>query len=132
MTSIVENKWGYVKLNVQGQVFEYGKPHTNRADIILTNNYIELWNWKDEKTFCDTHSPGISKKLIYHMYKLGCNEIIISKGYHNVLETQEDVLQYVEELGMTYHHLNTQDAIIKWNELTTKNKSLGLILHSTC
>lgn len=131
MITIVENKWGYCKVDFNGKIMEFGKPHTNRADIIITDNNVELWDWKNEKTFCDTHSPGISKQLIDYMYQLGCMEIIISRGYHNVLETQDEILEYVESLGMSYHHLNSQNAIEKWNQLAGKS-GLGLILHSTC
>lgn len=129
---IIEASWGYCKVQHKEQTFEFGKPHTNRADILLTNDHLQLWDWKNDETFCDTHSPGISEKLIDYMKALGCDEIIISRGYKNVLETQEDVLKYVEQLGMKYQHLNSKDAIQKWNELAGTNDKLGLILHSTC
>ena len=132
MNKIIENSWGYCKVQYENKIFQFGKTYTNRADIILTNNHLQVWDWKNEETFCNTHSPGISKKLINYMHNLDCTEIIISRGYHNVLETQTDVLKYVEELGMNYYYLNSQDAIEKWNELAGTNDKLGLILHSTC
>jgi hypothetical protein len=132
---IIENSWGFAKVLFNDEEHLFGKPHTNRADLILAPNHMEQWNWKDPTTLCDTHDPGISQNAIDYLIKLGCDTIILCRGRENNLQTKFEVLEYAKNRHLTVHHLTTPDAILKWNTLTNNpnnTNKIGLLLHSTC
>lgn len=132
---IIESEWNFAKVKFNNKEHLFGKTYTSRADLILAPNYLEQWNWISKTTFCDKHNPGITISSIDYLLQLGCNTIILSKGYHDVLETQPDVLKYAKNKNIKIYHLTTNNAITKWNELTKlkdHNLKIGMLLHSTC
>jgi hypothetical protein len=128
----LQNEWNYIKLKFNNKIMEFGKKYSPKADLIITGNSIELWDWTNNETYCQSHFPGVSIKSIFYLINKGCNEFIISQGYHNKLETQPYVKMYIMNLGYKIHVLNSNDAVEKWNQIIPKNKNLGMLLHSTC
>ena len=129
--TIEENKWGYIKINYKNKIFEYGK-NKERADVIIWYDGLVKWDWKNKSTFSDGHIPGVSKKAVQFLEKKGCEIIIISKGYENVLQTHQDVISYLKKNNITVYHLNSKKAAEKWNNLIKKEKKVGMLFHSTC
>ena len=128
---IEENKWGYLKINYENKIFEYGKKE-ERADVIMWYDGLVKWDWRNKATFSNGHNPGVSKKAVQFLEKKGCEIIIISKGYENVLQTHQDVISYLEKNKITVYHLNSEKAAKKWNNFIKKEKKVGMLFHSTC
>ena len=93
---IIDSNWNYIKVLFNQTQHEFGSTFTNRADLILGPNHLEEWNWKDKRILCNNHEPGITKQAIDYLINLGCNTIIVSRGYECVLQTQPDVLKYAK------------------------------------
>lgn len=135
---ILERKWNYVKLLWGNKLYEYGKD-CGRADLILTFNSIEKWDWKNSETICDHHFPGITSQAIQYLVDKGCDTIILTKGYGDptfkslgVLQTDPKVIKDFESRKITIYHLKSELATEKWNELIRQNLKVGMLLHSTC
>ena len=88
------------------------------------------WNWSEFDTH---HKPGIQINDVKSIIDNNTQIIILSKGFDNVLKTMQETLDYLKELNIKIYHLNTKDAVIKYNELVNEydNKLVALI-HSTC
>ena len=143
---IEENKWGYVSIKHKNKTYEYGK-NGERADIILWKNGFQRWNWKNKKTHCDHHNPGITKNAVDFLIDKKCDIIILSKGYGDpsfrapgVLQTQNSVKKYLKDKGIKVYNVKSESAVKKWNSFVKQidkadksgSKNIGMYLHSTC
>tara|TARA_B100001123_G_C14630555_1_gene757603 strand:+ start:124 stop:546 length:423 start_codon:yes stop_codon:yes gene_type:complete len=135
---ILMSKWNYIKFSFKKEIIEFGGDN-ERADVIFWYDGYQKWNWKDKKTFCDHHKPGITKKAVDFLVKKKCKIIILSKGYGNpsftrpgVLETSSAIKKYLKDIGIKVYNLKSETAIKMWNKLIKKNKKVGMYLHSTC
>lgn len=135
---IEKNTWGYNCVKYNNNIFEYGNKN-EKADILIWFDGCIKWDWKNRKTFCNRHNPGISKKAVQFLKKKGCEIIILSKGYGDpsfktpgILQTQNSVITYLKTKDIEVYHLKSEYSVKKYNELIQDNKKVGMLLHSTC
>ena len=137
MWHFISYAWNRVHIINNRKQLHFGS-ETERADLVLYPNGFQLWDWNNPETFCDKHSPGISKQAIDFLIKKQCKKIILTKGFGSVdfkkagmLETQPDVIKYATSKGLTVYHLKTEDAIQLWEQIYEDN-DVGMYLHTTC
>lgn len=135
---ILKYKWNFIKFTLKKKIIKFGN-NNERADVVFWFNGYQKWDWKNKKTFCDHHKPGISQKAVEFLIDKKCEIIILSKGYGDpffstpgVLETSNEVKKYIKDKGIKVYNLKSETAIKKWNELIKKNIKVGMYLHSTC
>src|ERR1700747_2135612 len=99
---------------------------TTFKDCKLKGKNAYNWNWKEFDTH---HNPGITVNDVKSIIDNNTQIIILSKGFDNVLKTMQETLDYLKELNIKIYHLNTKDAVIKYNELVNEydNKLVALI-----
>jgi hypothetical protein len=113
-------KWG--KLDVAG----YEKSF---RDAKLYPGGTQKWDWKETGT---KHEPGIQITDVDDILKQGATIIVLSKGVQLRLKTKPETLAYLSDKGIIVHHLQTEEAIEKYNELAQAGEAVGALIHSTC
>lgn len=110
-------KWGEIRVN--GQIYK---------DIKIWNNKCKTWNWDENDTH---HKPGIQIADIVEFIN-DVDYVILSRGYKNVLETQPQVIKYLEYKKKNFKILTTDEAVIEYNRLVNLGYKVGGLIHSTC
>lgn len=115
--------------------FTWGEITVNNTlkfkDIILCSDgrFIQEWNWNIFRT---RHCGINIREFDYIISYPNVTDLIISKGVENKLQfdkLRELVDKYPE---LTIWHLQTNDAIHKYNELINENSTVFAYIHSTC
>ena len=118
---IARARWGRTDVAYQGAITKY-------RDVIVWPEGSTSWDWTLSNTH---HQPGIQIKeirtLVEHYH---CDLIILSKGFDNVLDTDDKTISWLRRHRIRYEILNSLDAIQAYNANTTDR--VGLLLHSTC
>jgi len=142
-----KSKWDKLVINKNKRNIELRDNITKRADGILfanidkdgtIKNGYKTWNWNDQNTLCKSHKlskgGGINLltviKTLNYLDTMNLN-IILSKGYHDVLETEPKLIKSLNKKYKVYN-LNSNKAIELYNKLTDENAPVLLFLHSTC
>ena len=115
---IVEDEWGKLV------VAEWG----TFKDAKLFPGGAREWNWDETGT---RHVPGIQIQDVAELLDYPLTDIVLSRGRHNRLQVCPDTLEMLATAGIQVHHLQTEDAILRYNELAPAGKVAALI-HSTC
>lgn len=114
---ITSLRWGEIKT----------EDHTYK-DAKLWPGGSRTWDWDETGT---RHVPGIQpadvKELIEHNAKI----IILSRGINKRLQTMDETKTFLDETGCTYHILQTEQAVEKYNHLR-ESERVGALIHSTC
>ena len=116
---ITHLSWG--QLNVEGKETVY-------KDAKLFPGGSREWDWNETGT---SHNPGIQPADIEELLENGAKVIILSKGINEKLQTDPATIEILEEKGITYHILQTEKAVEKYNQLCEK-EAVGGLFHSTC
>lgn len=137
MWYFISYAWNLVHISNGRKQLKFGLDGS-RADLILFPNGYQKWDWDCQETFCDHHSPGISKEAIDFLIIKKCKKIILSKGFgspdfkkEGLLETHTDVIKYAFAKGLTVYHMKSEDAIQLWDKLRDDG-DVGMYLHTTC
>lgn len=118
---IVSARWGRTRIKYQGTDTLY-------KDVMLWNDGHKRWDWKKSDTH---HVPGIVLHDVRELVeKRGCDYLILSRGYENVLQIHPDTISYLREGNVRYIILNSIDAINEYNVNTSDN--VGMLFHATC
>lgn len=115
---IAHFSWG--KLEIGGKTYK---------DAKLYPGGVRAWDWNETGT---RHRPGIQPADVEELLEAGAEVVILSKGVDEVLQTMPETLAYLEERGIEVHHLQTERAIEKYNELAASGARVGALIHSTC
>jgi len=109
------------------------------GEIIINNNKykdakcypggVRAWDWNETGT---RHKPGIQIADIKELLDNKSEIIILSKGVDNVLCTKDETFDYLKENKIEYYHLQSEEAVKKYNELCDLGKKVGGVFHSTC
>ena len=92
--------------------------HGTFKDVKLWPGGARAWDWGETGT---RHEPGIQPADV----------IVLSKGYHERLQTCPETLAWLEERGVEVHQLQTERAAEEYARLRETRK-VGALLHSTC
>ncbi len=116
---ILEYSWG--KIRIAG----FEKPF---KDVILFPGGAEEWDWNKTGT---EHYGGIQPKEISLLLDKGADVLVISKGMLNRLRLSKKAREMLEFYHVEYYHLNTKQAVEKYNELAG-SRFPGALIHTTC
>ena len=50
----------------------------------------------------------------------------------NRVKTSQDALNLLKESKIEYHQLQTEEAVVLYNQFSEKNKLVGGLFHATC
>lgn len=116
--SIIHISWGQIKV----------EDGTEYKDAKLFPGGSQEWDWNETGTH---HEPGIQPADVQELLEKGANVIVLSKGFEEKLQTSSDTIQILKERRISYHVLQTEEAVIKYNRLA-QNELVGGLFHSTC
>ncbi len=111
--------------------FEWGKivvDSTTYKDCRLWPNHHEAWNWDKTNT---RHVPGIQIADLSDFVN-EIDIIILSQGVDGILKIKPETIEYLKKQNKEIHIARTPQAIELYNKLSTENKRVGALLHSTC
>ncbi|MFO8009315.1 MAG: Mth938-like domain-containing protein [Dehalococcoidia bacterium] len=115
---IVNFSWGKIEIK-GGQTFR---------DARLYPGGAEEWDWNETGT---SHSTGIQPADVEQLLEHGAKIIILSRGFDRNLQVSADTIRLLEEKSVTYHALQTEEAIKLYNQLRSEHP-VGGLFHSTC
>jgi hypothetical protein len=112
--------------------FEWGKveveDHGTFRDVKLYPGGAREWDWNETGT---RHEPGIQPADVLELLEHGATVVILSKGVEERLQTQPETVAFLEARGIEIHVLQSETAIVRYNELAA-TVSVGALIHSTC
>ena len=115
---ITSLSWGQIKVD-DGSTYR---------DAKLFPGGSREWNWRETGTH---HSPGIQLADVQELLDNGAQIIILTRGMNQQLKVKADTLEKLNQLGVKYHILQTEEAVRLYNELQTQ-MPVGGLFHSTC
>ena len=121
-TLITMIEWGYMEVSVNSQTFQF-------KDCKRWPGGAKEWNWKLTGT---RHQPGIQPADIEDILEQGIEVMVLSRGMHLRLGICSETEQVLQERGIAYHFIETNQAVQLFNELMGQGKRVGGIFHSTC
>jgi hypothetical protein len=110
--------WGQIKVDDEKQY----------KDVKLYPGGSREWDWSETGTH---HTPGIQPADVRELLERGANVIVLSKGFDERLQISSETIQLLQEKGIPFHILQTEEAAKKYNQLCEK-ESVGGLFHSTC
>jgi len=117
---ITHFKWGHLDVEGHPRPLKDGKFYPGGC---------HEWDWNETGT---RHKPGIQPADVQELIDNGAQVIILSKGVEEQLHTMQSTFDLLTELGIEVHHLQTEHAIEKYNELAAAGQPVGALIHSTC
>ena len=87
------------------------------------------WNWKETGT---RHIPGIQISDIKELISHGSEIIILTQGYNKKLEVKPETIDFCKNEKVEYYILDTEKAVIRYNDFVKNGKLVGGVFHSTC
>ncbi len=117
---VTEFSWGITKVDGYATPFK---------DVKLYPGGAREWDWGETGT---RHEPGIQPADVDELLTHGATVVVLSKGVHERLKTCPETLELLETKGVTFHILQTEAAIRRYNELAEQGELVGALIHSTC
>lgn len=111
-------KWGEISL-------ENG---TTYKDAKLFPGGSRTWDWNETGTH---HTPGIQPADVKELLDHDAEVVILSQGFNERLQVCDETQEFLSGQEVTYHILQTEKAIQKYNELCD-GYGVGALIHSTC
>lgn len=115
---ITHISWGQIEI----------EKNTQHKDAKLYPGGSREWDWNETGTH---HEPGIQPADVKELIENGAEVIILSKGFYERLQTSSETIQMLEEKGIPFHILQTEEAVKEYNRLR-ENQLVGGLFHSTC
>lgn len=127
--SVEENGWGEIFVKTEGMKIKF-------RDVVLLPEKAVPWNWKWSDDEGMEHSPGIREKDLDH-YILSCSplphSVILSTGRSGALQVDAQRKLYLLNRGIKeVYILETEAAIMKYAELSSKGVRVAALIHTTC
>ena len=97
-------------------------------DAKLFPGGARAWDWNETGT---RHEPGIQPADVEELLGRGVAAVVLSKGFHERLGVTPEALRLLEAYSVTAHVLQTEDAILLYNQLRDTER-VGALIHSTC
>ncbi len=86
------------------------------------------WDWRETGTH---HVPGIQPADVAELLDHGAEGVVLSKGILERLRVCPETLAMLEERGIAVQVLQTEQAVVRYNELR-RRAPVGGLFHSTC
>jgi len=115
---IARCEWGRIELE-DGRAFK---------DVKLYPGGAREWDWRETGT---RHVPGIQPTDVQELLDGGAEVLVLSRGMELALQVRPDTLELIQSQGLRVHVLETQDAVMLYNELI-RTRRVGALFHSTC
>lgn len=115
---ITDHSWGSIEVEKVGK----------GRDFILYPDGGKEWDWNETGT---SHEDGIQRKEIEILLDRGAEVIILSRGVYGRLSVSPEARNLLEESGVEYKVMKTEEAIDEYNRLA-ENTRVGGLFHSTC
>lgn len=116
---IAEIAWGRIALD-SGAAFR---------DVKIWPGGAREWDWRETGT---RHVPGIQAADVRELLDRGCDVVILSRGQNLVLQTAPEVLDRLRAAGIEVLHLESREAVARYNALVAAGRRVGALIHSTC
>jgi hypothetical protein len=113
--------WGRVEVDEGDQTASF-------KDVKLWPGGAREWDWNETGT---RHAPGIQPADVEELLEHDADVIILTRGMNRRLQVQQETLDWLDERGVDYEILQTEDAVQRINELA-ENHKVGALIHSTC
>lgn len=97
-------------------------------DAKLFPGGARVWDWNETGT---RHIPGIQRSDVGELVDAGADIIVLSRGVWKRLRTRRDTLEYLRAKGIEVEVLQTEDAVVRYNDLASARR-VGALIHSTC
>lgn len=110
--------WGRIKIEGYG-VFK---------DAKLFPGGVREWDWSETKT---AHDPGIQPQDVVELLEHGAQVVVLSRGVNERLRVSNETLDMLERKSIGVHVLQTEKAVLMYNELR-ETELVGGLFHSTC
>lgn len=101
---------------------------TRYKDAKLYPGGSRAWDWNETGT---SHVPGIQPADVEELLTHDAEVIVLSKGINRRLQVKQDTEDMLNQKGVEYHILQSEEAVEKYNELR-KDHRVGALIHSTC
>ncbi len=115
---ITGHSWGSIEVEKLGK----------GRDFILYPGGGKEWDWNETGT---SHGGGIQRAEIELLLEKGAEVIVLSRGVNGRLSVSREARELLDESGVEYKILRTDEAIEEYNRLAD-DKKVGGLFHSTC
>lgn len=113
-------RWGTVKIRNNGKLYMF-------KDAEINGDECKEWDWNESKIH---HIPGITKAALNYTPETDC--IIITTGFNDALKVSDEMVQYLKNLNILFHIVNTGDFVEKYEDAKSDGKTIYALVHSTC
>ena len=86
------------------------------------------WDWRETGT---RHQPGIQPGDVEELLEHGARTVVLSRGVWKRLDIASETMLFLDERGVAYEILQTEQAVERYNELAA-SEPVGALIHSTC
>ncbi|MGW7025747.1 Mth938-like domain-containing protein [Streptomyces xanthophaeus] len=98
-------------------------------DFVLYPGGGHAWDWSRHGT---RHEPGVQPADVQELIERGAEVVVLSLGMDERLRIAGPTLELLREAGAEAHMHETRAAVSLYNTLTTGNRPVGGLFHSTC
>lgn len=115
--------WGRVDM-VSGRVHK-------DAMVWYAPNGSEEWDWANDGT---RHVPGITQAAVERLLAAcpDCTHVILSKGVDEKLRATPEAIRFLVRSGLSWAHLQSEEAVRRYNQWCAEGLRVAMLLHSTC
>jgi len=115
---IVDHAWG--RITVDGQTFK---------DARLWPGGAATWDWNETGT---GHAAGVQPADVETLIDRGATYVVLSRGRQGRLGVDTATSALLEDRGVPYEILPTDDAIARYEQLRADGVAVGALIHTTC
>jgi hypothetical protein len=116
--TIADHGWG--RITVDGRTFK---------DARLWPGGAAAWDWNETGT---GHRVGIQPADVDDLVRRGATHVVLSQGRNGRLRVHADTLALLDERGIDYNVMGTDDAIARYDQLQAEGVAVGALIHTTC
>lgn len=116
--TIADHGWG--RITVDGRTFK---------DARLWPGGCGGWDWNATGT---GHTAGIQPADVEDLLQHGATHVVLSRGREERLGVDDRTLALLDERGIGYDVLPTDQAITRYGQLQADGVAVGALVHTTC
>jgi hypothetical protein len=117
--SVEGSGWGHIDVERLGRF----------RDAKLWPGGGRAWDWNETGT---AHQPGIQPADVVELLEHRPDTVVLSRGRQQRLDTCQETLDFLHDLGITVVREETGSAIATYNRLATEGRRVAALFHTTC